>query len=373
MAVLRIYNDIVSEDEKINLEYWGLNGVCFKDVDEFISKIPQDDDKIELILHCNGGSTLEGWAIVDKLRATGKIIEATIVGTCASMATVILLAASVRKGYKHAQLLIHEPYFPEFTLAEAYRSQDLQRLADDLQAETTRFLDFYVERTGADRAELESLMKEDKFITMDRAKELGFIHEIVQPSSAKAISPASWRGSNKKLEMSKNKGRLTAAFRAFGEALGVFDPVALSLSTESGETLTVEREDGDPVVGDKASPDGEHLMPDGKTIVVVDGVITEIREPEQGESAEDKLAEANARITELENQLADANKQAKTSDEKRILNAVTIAGGEDWLKRAASNYKPAGRTITTRTTPEEGGKLSKTAQRLNAERAKLNQ
>lgn len=366
MAILKIFNDIVSEDEKNVLQYLGLNGICFKDVDDFISNIPQDDNNIELVLHCRGGSTLEGWAIVDKLRATGKTIEATIVGTCASMATIILLAASVRKGHKHAQLLIHEPYIPEYTLSDAYRAEDLQKMADDLQAETSRFLDFYVERTGADRAELEALMKDDKFITMDRAKELGFIHEIIQPSSAKAISPALWGLNNKKAKMSEDKRTLAAALRTLGEVLGINDRVALTLNTESGETLTVEREEGDPVVGDKASPDGEHLMPNGTTIVVVDGVITEIREAEdEGETTEKELEEAKARIAELESQLEEVKKQAKTSNDKRILNAVAIAGGEDWLKRAASDYRPAGRTVATK--PASGGtekRISKTAQRL---------
>lgn len=367
MATLKIFNDIVSEEDKADLKFWGLDGVCFKDVDDFISNIPQDDNNIELVLHCKGGSTLEGWAIVDKLRATGKTIEATIVGTCASMATIILLAASVRKGHKHAQLLIHEPYIPEYTLADAYRAEDLQKMADDLQAETSRFLDFYVERTGTDRAELEALMKEDKFITMDRAKELGFIHEIIQPSSAKAISPASWGQNNKKAKMSEDKKTLAAAaLRTLGKVLGINDRVALTLNTESGETLTVEREEGDPAVGDKASPDGEHLMPNGTMIVVVDGVITEIREAEdEGETTEKELEEAKARITELESQLAEAKKQAKTSDDKRILNAVAIAGGEDWLQRAASDYRPAGRTVATKSA--SGGtekRISKTAQRL---------
>lgn len=68
-----------------------------------------------------------------------------------------------------------------------------------------------------------------------------------------------------------------------GVALGVVKApiVSLDLSTADGSTLTVEREDGEPQVGDTASPDGEHLMPDGSTIVVEGGVIAEIRDPEE--------------------------------------------------------------------------------------------
>lgn len=37
--------------------------------------------------------------------------------------------------------------------------------------------------------------------------------------------------------------------------------VDMELSTADGETLTVEREEGEPQVGDVASPDGEFVMP----------------------------------------------------------------------------------------------------------------
>ena len=71
-------------------------------------------------LHCTGGDVIEGWAMVDKLRATGKEIRATIEGQCASMATVLLCAAHKenRRAYPHAQILIHDPYIPEYTLAD---------------------------------------------------------------------------------------------------------------------------------------------------------------------------------------------------------------------------------------------------------------
>ena len=110
-------------------------------------------------------------------------------------------------------------------------------------------------------------------------------------------------------------------------------------------------------------------MPDGKTIVIEDGKITEIREADdEGEDGDggngaggdngdsEALAAANTRIAELEAELADARKNAKTTDEKRILNLVAIAGGEAWLVKAKSDYKPAARQ--TATTTAGGGKAN---------------
>lgn len=383
MAVLKLYNPIMTEEGAEMMRWLGSDGVCFKDIDEFLASIAEDDDTIELRLHCEGGCVTEGWAIVDKLRASGKKITATVEGVCASMATVVLLAASERKAYPHASLLIHEPYIPEYTLADAYRAEDLQKLADSLNAETQKILDFYVERTGADRAELEALMSEDKFVDMERAKELGFISEILPALSARsrtAKAQAKWNNNHLNFNnMAENKKKIAEMFAALGEALGLSQPkaVAYTLTTESGDTITIDKPEGeDPAVGDAASPDGEHKMPDGTTIVVVDGVITEIRPAEGNDDGDndDELAKANARIAELEAELANAKAevetakaeaesakaQAKTKEEMEILNLVTIAGGKEWLAQAKSEYKPAKRTAST----NAGSKQSLVAQRL---------
>jgi len=147
--------------------------------------------------------------------------------------------------------------------------------------------------------------------------------------------------------------------------------VALELTTAGGDTLTVEREEGDPQVGDPASPDGEHVMPDGKTIVVTDGVITEIREAENGG---DDTAALEARIAELEQQVSDLTANAKTEDDIKILDAVAKAGGIDKLtKAAASKYVPAGRTPQTSGKKPEVKHESKIDKKLSAIREKNKQ
>lgn len=394
MATLKLYNPILSEATKECYWFCDEAGTSFKDVDAFVNSIPAGDETIDLLLHCNGGEVREGWAIVDKLRSTGKKITAIIEGDCASMATVVLLAASERKAHPHASLLIHKPYYPEYTLAGAYRADELETLAASLRVDEQKMLDFYVERTGADRAELETLMGEDKFIGMERAKELGFIQTIIPAASAsaagsKSAKAAAWQQktiTNNQNSMattttkSEDKSVLRKALAAVAAALGLEtpQPVNYELNTESGDTITIDKPDGeDPAVGDSASPDGEHKMPDGKTIVIDGGVITEIREaegPDDGEGDDDNgddpdseaLAAANTRIAELEAELADARKNAKTTDDKRILNLVAIAGGEPWLVKAKSGYKPAARQTTTTTSGKKTAAqpLSRVQQRI---------
>ncbi|MBC5644068.1 ATP-dependent Clp protease proteolytic subunit [Parabacteroides sp. BX2] len=347
MAVLKIHSDIVDEETRqMNLFWTGVDGTSFDSVDAFIESIPEDDNNIELRLNCRGGNCMEGWTIYDKLRSTGKEITAIIEGKCASMASILLLAAPKerRYAYQNATLLIHNPYIPPYTLADAYDAEDLRRMAEDLEVETTKIVNLYVDRTGSEEDVLRALMAEDKFVDMDKAKELGFISEVKSPISAKEKQPKKWNHSKINNMNQEKKVTVAQAFQMLGVALGVVKApiVSLDLSTADGSTLTVEREDGEPQVGDTASPDGEHLMPDGSTIVVEGGVIAEIRDPEE-ENNNDELDAANARITELEAELTSLRAQAKSQDELVILNKVKTMGGLEGLKKIASSYVPDAR------------------------------
>lgn len=347
MAVLKIHSDIVDEETRqMNLFWIGVDGTSFDSVDAFIESIPEDDNNIELRLNCRGGNCMEGWTIYDKLRSTGKEITAIIEGKCASMASVLLLAAPKerRYAYQNATLLIHNPYIPPYTLADAYDAEDLRRMAEDLEAETTKIVNLYVDRTGSEEDVLRALMAEDKFVDMDKAKELGFISEVKPPISAKEKQPKKWNHSKINNMNQEKKVTVAQAFQMLGVALGVVKApiVSLDLSTADGSTLTVEREEGEPQVGDTASPDGEHLMPDGSTIVVEGGVITEIRDPEEVNN-NDELDAANARIAELEAELTSLRTQAKSQDELVILNKVKTMGGLEGLKKIASSYVPDAR------------------------------
>jgi ATP-dependent Clp protease protease subunit len=197
--------------------------------------------------------------------------------------------------------------------------------------------------------------------------------------------------------MSKNN-TLASAFQAIAEALGLKmsmtveeAPVGYVLTAQDGTEINIDKAEGeDPAVGDAASPDGEFLMPDGTTIVIADGVITEIRdaEPEETEpetpaeeaeteapvaeaSAEEAhaaaLAEKDAKIAELQARIAELEGSQMNADQQAILAKVEKAGGVAWLdKTLKSNYKPAPRERKEQTAP----KASKISDDLAAARAK---
>ena len=346
MAKLKIYQDIISSEETTMNELWLGDplGVSFQSVDEFIESIAPDDNVIDLLINCRGGDVQEGWAIYDKLRATGKEISATVEGNGSSMASVILLAAPKerRKAYAHAKMTIHNPYLPA-AIGEL-NAQALRELADDMERESTRILDLYVERTGTDREVLKGLMDASTQLTAEQAKEYGFISLIVEPASAKAGAKTNHMTFIEKLK---------ALIASEGEGAPAANPVGMELSTNTGETLTVEREEGEPQVGDKASPDGEHKMPDGKTIVVEGGVITEIKteddtndDDEEMEALRKENEDLKKENEDLRQELESAKGLAKTSEDLRVLNAVKVAGGiEKVLAGIQSHGRTEGRRI----------------------------
>lgn len=367
MATLKIFNDIVGEEEKIMLQMWeGIDGICFKDIDEFISSMDKDDNEIDIRIHCRGGDCVEGWAIYDKLRRSKKTISCTVEGECSSMATIILLAAPLerRYAYKNAHFCIHNPALgcPEIDYAVRLTADALDKNIDQLKIqsqalreEQQKILNLYVARTTAARNELQALMDKDTYISTDKAIELGFIVKALSPLTASKTR--TFNISSKTKTMSKKTTTVEKSLlkRLLAKA-GVKKITDLSLRAQvvtaaDGTELTVEREDGDPQVGDAASPDGNFVLEDGTEIIVEDGVITSIIDPEGNvtdegmdeeelvekveelETENEELVEENEELKEELEALKRGGARVLSADEKVILAKVNKAGGRKWLER----------------------------------------
>lgn len=375
MASLKVYNDIVGEFDKVILRDWyGIDGVCFNDVDEFIASIKEEDNTIQLYINCDGGSVIEGWCIYDKLRASGKEISTIVEGKAASMATVLMMAAPKERRYAtpSSRFLVHNPWIDPAMIGCTATADDLANESQRLKEEQDRILNLYVERCGVDREEMQALMNEDKWVDCNEALRLGLIGSVLAPASAK-LKTTKTKPQNKQMEKVEIKSNTLARLLKMCGLASVEDVKAMTLNTAEGGEVEVDREEGEPQVGDAASPDGEWLMPDGSTIVIADGVITEIRPAEVEEEVEEKaeaeteetteevveeveedneIEELKKRIEELEaeneelkKQLEGAQANAKTNEEMQILNAVAIAGGKKALAKLSSSFTPATRVV----------------------------
>ena len=376
MAKLRIYNQIVNEEDKVFLQDWyGTDGVCYKDIPEFLDSMEEGDNEIDIKLHCPGVDCIEGCAIYDALRNSGKTISATIEGECSSMATIILLAAPKERrfGFENARMCIHNPAFDWLDLwsDERLTADEINNLKAKLTAqelslreEQNKILNLYVERTGADREELQSLMNEDKYVDMARATELGFIASTLAPNTDNKKKHKSSKSNKMAKEQIKIESRLFKKILSLAGIAKIEDVQILDqkVTAADGTEFTVEREDGDPQVGDKAYPNGTYVLEDGTTIVVADETIESITPAGEGDGDGDGdgNSDLNAKVDDLTKQVADLTEkvntltsekealatdkanleskvsaleaEAKTEDEKSILAIVNKAGGKSWLE-----------------------------------------
>lgn len=394
MALFKLFSQIVDAEDKVFMAWNGLDAVTFNDVKDFIDSIPEDDENIDLRINCAGGDVLNGWAMYDALRQSGKNISAVIEGECSSMATCVLLAAAKenRKAYRHAKVCIHNPEavyldvaYPTRLTADAIddMTEKMKSQAERLRNEQKQILDLYVERTGSDAEELQALMNEDIYINVDKAMELGFISEVLVPNTASKNKP--YRANN---IMAKNNvsveenwlNRLLAkaGFKSKDEAK--FND--LKFTAADGSEFEVEKEAGSPEVGDAASPDGTYTMDDGSVITITDGIIASVEEasqdvdlkdPATGESItakkaqemlndlhakvesleadatskQDEINALNAKVSEKDAMLSQKESEivaaAPTDEQKEILDIVAKAGGKEWLDavgRMQSNGAP---------------------------------
>jgi ATP-dependent protease ClpP protease subunit len=340
-AVLKIYGDIGESTGEMAVLMGGMETISSKEVSDFLD---ENKDASEIIVKINsrGGDVQEGWAIYDMLVNSGKKITTIGEGKVYSIATIVFLAGETRKIMQNADGQIHNPYIPEYTLANAYEAGDLEKIAESLRQEEAKILDFYVKQTGAEESVLASYMKEDTKLSAEDMIKLGFATEIVEPIKAFAYIK-----SQNKNEMTTDK-----ELKTFGEKLDAIakkvmglsrvTPTDMVLKDAEGNEFTLNKKEGSPEVGDEASPDGTYVMDNGQTIIVTEGKVTEIKDPAPSEldEAKEKIAALESELAALKENAPDVEAQEKELQEKKE-EAENLIGE---LKALKNDWKPEGRT-----------------------------
>ena len=179
------YGDIWNDQSDYASE-WGVVSLV-----DIVKQMNEGKDAEEYIVHIHsrGGDVDEGFAIHDVLAASGKKIITKIEGMCYSIATIVALAANKedRQITENSSFGIHNPTGGVFGDAE-----DIQKCADKMKEYQEKIIDFYVEKTGADKTKITKLTEEETTLTADEAKDLGFITEVIE--TMKAVIDAQEKG-----------------------------------------------------------------------------------------------------------------------------------------------------------------------------------
>jgi len=287
-----------------------------------------DAEKLIVHIHSPGGDVDEGFGIHDILVAHGKDkgieIETRIEGLCASIATVIAMAGSKRLITENSEFMIHNPW------GDAWGdSDDVQKYADQLKAIEDKVIDFYVAKTGGDREAIDQMMKEETWMTAEQAKNLGFVTDII--TTIKAVAKFKLKNTtmdNSELDK-KIDNRFTDLLKKLGLAKGS-RAKALTVTAADGTVLDFgdQIESVEEIAVDMTAtiegggvPEGEYVMPDGKTFVFAAGTLTEIKEAEEEDTEE--MKQLKAENEDLKKQLSDlqaANEQAIADLETEVID-----------------------------------------------------
>ena len=272
-----------------------------------------DETEFKFNIDCDGGSVSEGLRIYDVLRTSGKTLFCNIEGGCHSMAIVLLLAAPLenRTANPNSRALIHEVRGGAWDVLKA---DELRILADAMDTEQNAILDIYADRTGYDRAQLEIIMKEEKQRTAQELLNYGFISKINTYTTNTKTKNQMSKPSKTVQELLNRAAKLSVSIKNLLE--GEPEVVNCDLKDADGKVLfTCECDKPeDMAVGMVASPDGTYELPDERTVVVKDGLVDSISEPQadatevenlsaQVETLTNALKDSQALITDLRNQI----------------------------------------------------------------------
>ena len=167
-------------------------------------------------------------------------------------------------------------------------------------------------------------MKEEKMRTADELLNYGFISKIndYNTNLKKDLFINTKKEKMNKEEVLKATNDLLAKVKN----LLTGGAVNFDFTDAEGKVLfSTEAEDDTLEIGMSAQPDGTFELPDGRTITIAEGVITEIKEAESQTEEVANLIAANAKLSESLNE------------------AVAIIN--ELKKNVESNYKPSVRQV----------------------------
>ena len=160
------------------------DGITFNAVKSYADQ----NEKVEIVLSSEGGSSIEGLAIFAYLVSIDKPVNIKIVGRAASAASVIAMAG--KKGgntlsmQSNSLIMIHPA-----SGCVCGTSKDIEKGINAIDAIDESFIGIYAKATGLDKKKIESLYFNETWINAKDALEMGFISSIFEELSMSDKTP----------------------------------------------------------------------------------------------------------------------------------------------------------------------------------------
>ncbi len=170
-AELQLFGTIQSEED-----WWSDDCVTYRN---FIKELNELGEKkaINVVIHSTGGDVFAANAIYSALAMNKAEITGTIIGICASAATIVLMACDHRKIAKNAILMAHNP---SVTLWGSYQEDDLLKMAEMTNKVKKSIMEAYMERLDKSEDEIDRLMNEESWYVGQEAVDAGFCDSVIE-------------------------------------------------------------------------------------------------------------------------------------------------------------------------------------------------
>lgn len=130
-----------------------------------------------MVINSIGGDVFAANAIYSALVMNKATITGTIIGICASAATIVLMACESRRIAKNAILMAHNP---SVTLWGSYEAEELLKLAEVTNQVKKSIVTAYMERLDKTEEEISQLMDEESWYVGQEAVDAGFCDSVIE-------------------------------------------------------------------------------------------------------------------------------------------------------------------------------------------------
>lgn len=159
------------------LLYGDIGNSWFDDVNplDFANQLKEcKADLLTIRINSNGGSLLAGNTIYNQIKSyTGKI-KAVVDGIAASAASVVAMSCNLWM-HKNSMLMIHNA-----RTAISGDSNQFQKITEVLIKANQQMVDVYHAKTGLDKAQIQSMMDKETYLTAVEAVQMGFADGIIE-------------------------------------------------------------------------------------------------------------------------------------------------------------------------------------------------
>lgn len=145
----------------------------------------KNSDQLNVRINSPGGNMFDGNTIYNYLRSIKNTIVVTIDGLAASAASVIAMAGDTVRMPENSFLMIHNPWM--FVAGDA---NTMRKMADDLDEMRDGAVKTYQSKVGdkLSRDEIITMLDDETWLIADKAIELGFADELIEPVRAAALA-----------------------------------------------------------------------------------------------------------------------------------------------------------------------------------------